>query len=370
MSDMSVYGGGSTTIVPSLQGGGEDLSGVRKTEETSQSQGAGGVSSAQEDTSGVDDLVGAMKLGEDDTRVPPPNNPRGASHDKIVAKLDGLVSNLHVDIGAVMKLMFEMSRNARQAAREERQANLDMRMSSLSDAAQKLREAAAERWKAGLVSGITQIGAGAVQGVGGVVQLRGAAAAAATDKAGNIGSEATATAKAATNGTAATAEAVTNNTTAQMAEVAEDGTAAAKKLTDAAQESAEEMAEAAAKATDKSAAATAGLADTGKTATKSAAEVLADPKLKMAEGKGQVWQAAGQFIQGSGKLAEGHYQQEASLREAEKADADRVAELYENARQRADEQMKLMLDMINDIKSMMQSIESSRHETAKNIVRA
>lgn len=241
--------------------------------------------------------------------------------------LDGKLEKMSqiTDIYSVMALFQEVSQDARSAAREQRHAETQQRMEAMGAAADKMRDAAVKRLIATCVQAGVQAASGAMKiGTAGV-SIKGAM------KAGKLSAE----------GQKLSQQAAQTNKIADRASGSSAGTI--KQLNSQAKSF-----------------------ETQATSFNNRAQSVNT----QSHAKTQIGNGTADIFGSVGTAVKGGLDYSASLDDAAKADLDKEAEMHRAARERANDTMQQMKDIIRDIQAKLSEIERSSNDTAKQITRA
>lgn len=119
------------------------------------------------------------------SKLPPPDGNGGAGDlGAIEQRIANLSESVQADIYAFMNLFFQMALETRKTSSEIRSAEREAKFQELQTAADKIREAGVYQMVAGIVGGVTTMGAGVLNMAGGLKSLK-----ASSDALGGIKSE-------------------------------------------------------------------------------------------------------------------------------------------------------------------------------------
>lgn len=213
------------------------------------------------------------------------------------------------DIYSFMALFQKLAQETRDTARLQRAATAQQQVDALANAADEMRNAAADRFKAGIAQGISQVVSGAVQMGTSAFALHRNKQAATSEK----------------NGTDLLNESKTLKPSDPNKQLLREQSAAQT--------------------------------ETGKKYAGSATFFSA------------VGTGAGGFLGGIGGCIAAHYTRQADEADAARAGYDAQAKVAETGHQQANDAMQQMMDIIRDVREKLQSIQQAAVETNRGIAR-
>ncbi|MDK2123490.1 type III secretion system translocon subunit SctB [Parachitinimonas caeni] len=254
------------------------------------------------------------KLG-DGIKLDEPEVNKNGSLEGLKGGLSSAQDGILTDIYAFMTLFTKMAQESRQSARIMREADLQSQINDLKEAAQKIRDAAQQRFVSAVVQGACQIGMGALQ--------MGSAAASGYQMGKSISN---------------------SNNAADLKQGASSIKEAAKTDSSLKSEAANWTA-----ASDKASA----------NATKFS---------NSAEAYRMGGQGLGQLADGAGKIGAAYADKQAADEEAMRSELEASSKVHEAARDKDNELMQQMMDIIRDIRDKLAAIEQSNSETNRKII--
>ena len=242
---------------------------------------------------------------------PPPPGGAKVPGEQLVASMASAEKNMMGDIFAFMAIFQKIAQEQRNSARETREVQMHAQIGTMLEAAKNMETAATARFNAALVQGIVQIGSGCLSIAGGVASMK-AGAKAETKSQDMIKSGRQHT--------------VDTNMSPKEAKVHMQGVnAEANKISQAGANKAQSI-------------------NIGT-------------------------QGASSIAGGIGTIASAGFTLQADKLDAENKKLDAAGKLHESAKDKANEMMQAMQDIIRDIRDKLSAIEQSAIETNRGIAR-
>ena len=224
--------------------------------------------------------------------------------------LKSLEGSAEMDVYALMSLFQKVSQDQRNAARQERAASLGAQESSLRDAAEQIIKAAEDRFQGALAAGLSQIFGGALSvGMGAAAIHQGIAGAAKANEAAKLEIKGT------------TLNANKMGTGNQLLEQAED------------------------------------------------LKTLASNHNAWAGALPTMGQGMSGMVGGIGSVTQANFERSAAEHDAQRARLEADAKVAEQGVQQANEIMQQMLQVIQDIRDKLGTVQQSRTESTRGIAR-